>query len=101
MFNLCVYFVQTVSATEFPQLVCALDTFALTLKGEIGVNPSKFGARLPALRYVRIDYPTDMVPGSWQQSSRNSKLQGALGLGGLRVPYRWFFSAYAQGTTVF
>lgn len=84
-----------VSATEFPQLVCALDTFALTLKGEIGVNPSKFGARLPALRYVRIDYPTDTVPGSWQQSSRNSKLQGALGLGGLRVPYRWFFSAYA------
>lgn len=28
--------------------------------------------------YVRIDYPTDTVPGSWQQSSRNSKLQGSI-----------------------
>ena len=28
--------------------------------------------------YVRIGYPTDTVPGSWQSSARNSKLQGAV-----------------------
>lgn len=29
-----------------------------------------------SVRYVRIGYPTDTVPGSWQESARNAKLQG-------------------------
>ena len=30
----------------------------------------------PTARYVRIGYPVDTVPGSWLDSSRNSKLSG-------------------------
>ena len=47
-------------------------------------SPANSRPGFEALRYVRIDYPTDTVPGSWQQSSRNSKLQGV-------VPWAWWY----------